>query len=102
MRTIEPLTPRAQKEIELAQRKARESGMVRSVVILADYTVTCQFKRIALQSGIYDWERYIDESNEPNWEKVGLDWVINGVDPDAERREEIALKRSGQIKIVRD
>lgn len=97
MRTLEPLTPKAQKEIEVGQRQAREHGMVRSVVILANYTVTCQFKRIALQSGIYDWERYIDESAEPDWEKVGLDWVINGIDPDATLRQQIAQKREKSL-----
>lgn len=93
MRTLEPLTPRGQKEFEEGQRQARESGMTRSAVILANSTLTYQFKRIALQSGIYDWERYIDESTEPEWEKVGLDWVINGIDPDADLRQQIAKRR---------
>lgn len=93
MRTVEPLTPRGQKEFEVGQREARQHGMIRSVVILANSTVTYQFKRIALQSGIYDWERYIDESNEPDWEQKGLDWVVNGIDPDASLRQQIAQKR---------
>ena len=93
MRSIEPLTPRALKEFEVGQKQARDNGMVRSVVILSSSTVTYQFKRTALRSGIYDWERYIDESSEENWEQIGLDWVIKGIDPDARRRQEIAQRR---------
>ena len=93
MRTLEPLSPKALKEFEIGQRKARDCGMVRSVVILSNSTVTYQFKRTALTSGIYDWERYIDESSEENWEQIGLDWVIKGIDPDAMLRQNIAQRR---------
>jgi len=34
--------------------------MVRSVVILANTITKLQFKRIAQETGIYQWERYID------------------------------------------
>jgi hypothetical protein len=93
MRTLQPLSPGGQKSFEVGQRIARDAGMIRSVVILANITLTYQFKRIALQSGIYDWERYIDESSQPDWEQKGLEWVINGIDPDANLREQIARRR---------
>lgn len=41
-----------------------------------------QFKRIAQETGIYQWECYIDEQSDPNWERTGIDWIKNGVDPD--------------------
>lgn len=35
-----------------------------------------------MQTGIYEWERYIDSSSVSNWEKVGLEWIEMAVDPD--------------------
>lgn len=93
MRTLEPLATAAQKNFEEGQRLAREVGMTRSVVILDNPTLTYQFKRIALQSGIYDWERYIDASEDENWESTGLAWVAEGIDPDANLRERISSRR---------
>jgi hypothetical protein len=41
-----------------------------------------QFKRIAKQTGIYAFERYLDASKTPGYEKIGIAWIQNGVDPD--------------------
>ena len=64
------------------QRYYRAHGMQRSVVILKDKVTMLQFKGIAKETGIYEWERYLDADAEPNWEQVALDWVINSIDPD--------------------
>jgi hypothetical protein len=82
MRTLKPLPVEAQAAMTNGQRFYRQSGMQRSVVILNNPITTMQFKRIAKESGIYEWERYIDASTETNWEKVGLDWVLREIDPD--------------------
>ena len=34
------------------------------------------------QTGIHVYERYIDAVDDPNWEQRGLDWVVDGIDPD--------------------
>lgn len=93
MRHLEPLEREAQAEVTRVQQAGRESGVVRSVIILNNPTLTHQFKRIALQSDIYDIERYIDASTDKNWEENGLKWMTDGIDPDAEWREEIAKRR---------
>jgi len=41
-----------------------------------------QFKRIAQESGIYVFERYIDAVTNQDWSKVAVDWVKNKIDPD--------------------
>lgn len=82
MRTLKPLPTEAQKHMQEGQKLYKEKGMVRSVVILANAVTKMQFKRIAQETGIYQWERYIDEASNPNWEKVGIDWIKNGIDPD--------------------
>ena len=90
MREFELNLPEVQAVFAEGQKLYKEMGMARSVVILKNPTLSIQFKRIALQSDIYDYERYIDASSNPNWEKTGLQWVIDAIDPDADRRHKIA------------
>ena len=82
MRTLKPLVAEAQRYMQEGQKLYKEKGMTKSAVILANAVTKMQFKRIAQETGIYQWERYIDESSNPNWEKTGIDWVQNGIDPD--------------------
>lgn len=82
MRTLIPIASDTRAPLEAGQKCAKENGMKRSVVILNNPVLTMQFKGIAHQTGIYEWERYIDASQEPDWERVGLDWLIKCVDPD--------------------
>jgi hypothetical protein len=65
-----------------AQIRARQLGMRRSVVIVERAEIASEFERIARQTGIHVYERYIDAVNDPHWEQRGLDWVIDGIDPD--------------------
>jgi hypothetical protein len=82
MRTLKPLSKDAQIYIHEAQKLFKSKGMVRSVVILDNPVTTIQFKRIAQETGIYEWERYIDSSHDPDWEQSGMDWLLHAVDPD--------------------
>ena len=82
MRTLAPLDAEAQEVMQEGQRLCRRHGMKRSVVILSSPVVRMQFQHIAHDTGIYEWERYIDASQTPNWEEVGFDWLLEGIDPD--------------------
>lgn len=82
MRTLKPLPTDSQEVMVKTQKLSKQIGMVRAVVILNDALTTMQFKRLAKASGVYEWERYIDASSTPNWEQVGLKWVVDGTDPD--------------------
>jgi hypothetical protein len=70
--------------------------MQRSVVILKDKITMMQFRGIAKETGIYEWERYIDASAVENWEQIGLDWILNAVDPDqrSSKSESVSNGRS--------
>lgn len=81
MRDLKPLPAEAQKHMEQGQKLYKAKGMQRSVVILANPIVTMQFRRLAAQTGIDKWERYLDASSSPNWEKLGVDWLQNGTEP---------------------
>ncbi|MBN2743368.1 MAG: hypothetical protein JXR39_05690 [Marinilabiliaceae bacterium] len=94
MRDLKPLTREAEQEMNKGQRLFKEKGMIRSVVILNSAIVTMQFKRIAQETGIYDWERYINAKAEPNWQKMGENWLTKAIDPDkfAPVRPSIVMK----------
>lgn len=68
--------------MEEGQKLFKQKGMTRSVVILNSPIVTVQFKRIAKETGIYNWERYLDASSTPDWEQKGRRWLTDGIDPD--------------------
>jgi hypothetical protein len=82
IRTLKPLADDVQEVVDETQRLFRECGLRRSAVILASAVMTLQFMRIASETGVYAHERYIDASKFPDWEKVALAWIDNGVDPD--------------------
>ena len=93
MRDLEPLGVVAQQGIIDIHAMGLKAGAMRSVVILNNSTTMVQFKRIALQTNVYEFERYLDATAEPNWEEIGLKWLTEGIDPDAEWREEVARGR---------
>ncbi len=82
LRTLKPLPPAAGELMAKGQEMYRKAGMERSAVVLADAITAMQFQRIARQSGIYSYERYIDASATPMFKEVGLEWLLHGKDPD--------------------
>jgi hypothetical protein len=82
MRTLKPIAADAQAVMQEGQKLFKAQGMARSVVILAGSIVTLQFKRIAKETGIYEWERYVDSSVVPTWQEKGIAWVRDKIDPD--------------------
>lgn len=83
MRTLAPLPPEAQELMVKGQQLYKEKGMQRSAVVLNNSVTTMQFKRLAKESGIYAFERYIDASQKANWTDTAVAWVREGKDPDA-------------------
>jgi len=83
MRTMKALPRESQELMQEGQKLFKQNGMERSVVILNSATVTMQFKKIAKDTGIYQWERYIDASKVSNWEEIGKNWIEKAIDPDA-------------------
>ena len=81
MRTLVPLTEAAQEHMQKGQKLFKTKGMERSVVILNSALLTMQFRRIARETGIAAWERYIDASKHPDWEKMGVAWLTAATEP---------------------
>ncbi|MBU1221277.1 hypothetical protein KKF34_03505 [Myxococcota bacterium] len=82
MRTLKPLAQSTKDIMVKGQMLFKQAGMVRSVVILQSAVITMQFKRIAKESGIDAWERYISAETTPDWQKKGEEWLKSGKDPD--------------------
>lgn len=57
-------------------------GLLRSAVVVADPLIAMHVKRLSWDSGVYEWERYIDASVEPDWERLAVEWIDHGIDPD--------------------
>jgi hypothetical protein len=87
LRKVLLLSPESKDAVQAGEIHARKHGLVRSVIILSDEVTALQMKGIARLSGIYEWERYIDASAVENWEQIGLDWVIHGIDPDEKSQD---------------
>ncbi len=82
MRTLAPLPPDTQELMVGGQQLYKQKGLKRSVVVVNNNVTAMQFKRLAKDSGIYQWERYIDASSTSNWTNVAVSWVRDGIDPD--------------------
>lgn len=81
MRDLKPLAPEVQEVMVGGQAFYKAAGMERSVVIVDSAITAMQFKRLARESGIYEWERYVS-STEDDYEAVAMEWLTAGVDPD--------------------
>ena len=57
-------------------------GMERSCVILSNSLTKMQFTRIAKETGIYAFERYIDASVSQDWMDKAMGWLNKEEDPD--------------------
>src|SRR5512139_3896429 len=82
------------------QRYYRRWGMRRSVVIVSSEKQAMEFRRIALESGIYEWERYVSAEATPDWEEVGLAWIEHGTDPDRTREGQEHRERANTDKTM--
>jgi hypothetical protein len=85
MRALKPggIQRDAQKVMVEGQGLFRKAGMERSCVILQSATITMQFERIARESGIFAFERYIDAARKPDWEAKAVGWIQKKIDPNA-------------------
>lgn len=72
----------AQEVIKQAILYCKQVGMDRNCVVLNSAIAAMQAKRLAKETGIDSFIRYIDASSDPQWEKAALDWLVRAVDPE--------------------
>ena len=81
MRDIELLPADSQEAMKEGQIYYKNQGMIRSVVIFKADITSKQFKIFAKKTGIIYGERYINATENENWEEEGLNWIIKGIEP---------------------
>ena len=81
MRGMFTLPPDAREVMKQNMEVAKQSGMGRSAQILDNAVVILQFTRLAKEVGISDTTRQFDSSKVPDCERVAIDWIVKGVDP---------------------
>lgn len=82
MKDLQPLSGDTKDIMISGQKIYKAKGMQRSAVLLNDPQVTAQFRNLALVSGIYSTERYIDVTTNSNAKELAIEWVKDGKDPD--------------------
>jgi hypothetical protein len=81
MRHSRAFPAEAQDLIQSALAFCQNAGLERNAVVLNSAIATLQARRLAKQTGIAPWIRYIDASAEPEWEKAAVGWLADAVDP---------------------
>ncbi len=80
------LAASAKKTFDTGRKVFYHMGMRRSALIFAEPKMSRGFKRIAKRMGFDQFERYLDSSN-TRCEKLALDWLLRGDDPDLTEEE---------------
>ncbi len=73
--------PQTQEILKKGMEACFKAGMERAAVVLSSAVGTLQARRLARETGIDTWQRYVDASSHKDWERRALDWILNGVDP---------------------
>ena len=81
MHELRPLPAETQQVMVSGQQLYKRAGMSRSAVIVDSSLTAGQFRRLARQSGIYEWERYLS-TRDPDVEAKATAWLEEGIDPD--------------------
>lgn len=82
MRGMFPLPPEAREFMKRNMELAKKGGQGRSAQIVDDAIAAIQFKRLAKEVGLSDTMRQIDASSVSDCERVAMDWIVKGIDPD--------------------
>jgi len=81
VRELKPLPDDAQSVMVQTQAKIKAAGLVRSCVILNRKILTMQFERLAKESEIFSFQRYVDASANADYEGIALEWITKGTGP---------------------
>lgn len=81
LRFLFPMDEATMKIVGDIQRFNREHGQARSAVILQHPVTARQLIKSSRETGIFEWERFIDARQHESWEKHALKWIIEGVEP---------------------
>jgi len=81
LRSLAPLSPSATRVLAKGLRLCQERGLGRTAVVVLSRSTQLEFTRLAKESGIYQWERYLSVEDTPDWHGRGVAWISQGIDP---------------------
>lgn len=82
MRGMKTLPADARELQKRSMENAKKAGFGKSTQIADNVIAAMQFKRLSKEAGISDTTRQIDASSVSDCEKVAIDWLVKGIDPD--------------------
>ena len=82
LRNGKPISPESQNALNDCYYAVMRKGLTRSANIVSSGLMKMQMMRRAKEMGTYDRARYIDSTADKNCERIALDWIERGIDPD--------------------
>ncbi len=80
MRNLKPLGAESQAIITSSQGLVADR-LTRSATVVNSTILFMQFRRLSKVSHVIDTKRFVDASKTEDWELVGTNWIVDGVDP---------------------
>ena len=66
------------------QKILQAAGRQSAAIVINSPVLKSQGQRITIDSGSTEAVRFIDSSKTEDWEKVAMDWILRGKEPDPE------------------
>jgi hypothetical protein len=82
MRFLLPMSPDVRRLMGLGLQLFQRHGQKRTAIVVETASTCRSFVQQAMESGAYQWERYISAETTPDWETRGWAWVDFGLDPE--------------------
>lgn len=80
-----------------SQRKMSQNNLVRMAIIVISPVLEVQGRQVILSAGVGDRTRIINANKTRSWETAALDWIVNGVEPNASGSKSDAGPDPGQF-----
>lgn len=64
------------------QKIAQDAGRQSAAIVINSPVLKSQGERITLDSGSTEAVRFICSAKNADWEKVAMDWILHGIEPD--------------------
>lgn len=66
------------------QRIVKDAGRQSAAIVIKSPVLKNQGQRITLETGSTEVVRFICSTKHKDWEKVAMDWILRGIEPDSE------------------
>jgi hypothetical protein len=82
LRGLAPLSPGATRILAKGLQLCQQKGLLRTAVVVCSRATRLEYTRMAQESGIYQWERYLSAEDTPDWHGRSIAWISQRIDPE--------------------